>query len=81
MKLKNGDIYTGKELLAMYMCMHLETTEDGNAINENSKKNERIFRRASKLVGGREKLDALVARFMDSAKPILEEMGIDTEAP
>lgn len=77
MKFKNGEKFTVKEILAMYFCMHLETTPNGNAIDEMSSKNEKIFRIATKLVGSREKLDALAERFTKTAATTLKDVGYD----
>lgn len=77
MKFKNGEKFTVKEMLAMYFCMHLETTPDGNAIDETSSKNEKVFHIATNLVGGREKLDALAERFTKTAATTLADAGYD----
>ena len=55
-KLIDGSKYKFRELLAMFIVMHLETTTDENGyefIDEETIKNKRLFSKASKLVGGR----------------------------
>lgn len=47
---------TLRELLASYIIVHLDTSDDGLTI-KNTKKNEWIFKAASKIMGGRDKLD------------------------
>ena len=54
---------TFREILAGYIVMHLETNKDGTDI-KNSKKNERIFNIATKIMGGREKLDNAVKKII-----------------
>ena len=80
-KLIDGSKYKFRELLAMFIVMHLETTTDENGyefIDEETIKNKRLFSKASKLVGGRENLDALIKKFVKSAAVSLGIAGYDT---
>ena len=79
MKLADGQNYTLKELTAMYLCMHLETSVVNGIeiVDENTKKNKRIFTIASKLVGGRKNLDSITERFVNTTKATFEKFGKD----